>query len=471
MNANSKILDKSIIKKPSLIPEQKNAWILIFCLVFFVTVCIVFKISSILQILFPLSTFLVGIFLYQKHNTLYLGFTWWIWFLSPFIARIVEYQNGWANPSMRLIILSPYLVTGITGISFFRHIPKTYRKDGLPFILAFIGVIYAFFIGLIQKSSSLVVIEGFLSWMPAIFFGFHIIVNWRDYPEYKQMIQCTFCWGIFLMGIYGLIQYFNLPPWDKFWLDNAQEVRGSIGWNEIRIWSTLNLPIAFTNAIVAGLLLLISNDKNKFSIPVSAIGFLCLLLARVRSSWMGFVVGLLTTVSFLKYRVQIKLLTTILILSLCIPPLVLIEPFYERIVPRLQTITNLQEDSSVNERLRRYSENGDSVLTNFLGSGLGTKQVDTGVLAVIDTLGWLGTIPYMGGLLILLLNSFRFVEATFDPFISASRAISLSVLTMTLGNNMMIRFYGVILWGFLAITFASHKYYQHQKYKIAELSS
>ena len=454
----------SIWKK--IIPQPTEAWSPIIALILFTLICFLMGISNILVFLFPLLALLLGWFLYKKYPVIYVGYTWWIWFISPFIARVVEYQNGWANPSMRFIIAAPYLVTGITGIGFFRYIPAMYRKDGLPFFLAFMAVCYAFAIALIQKNSLTTVIEGLLSWMPAIFWGFHLIIDWRNYPRYKKAIQSTFCWGILLMSIYGLIQYFNLPPWDRFWLDNSEEIRGSVGWSEIRIWSTLNLPIAFTNLIVAGLLLIISNEsKGKLNFFASSLGSLCLLLARVRSSWMGFIVGLITTIAFLKSSVQIRVVTTIMLLGLCLPPLILLEPFHDRIVPRLQTLTNLQEDGSVNERLRRYAESENSVLTNVIGSGLGTKQVDAGLLAVVDSLGWLGTIPYMGGLLILLINSFRFVEAKFDPFISASRAISLSMLTMTLGNNMMVRFYSVILWGFLGISLAAHKYHQYQKYQ------
>jgi hypothetical protein len=450
-----------------IIPQPTEAWSLIIALIFFNVICLSIGVSKILVLLFPLLTFFLGWLFYNKYPVIYIGYTWWIWFISPFVARLVEYQNGWANPSMRFILLAPYLVTGITGISFFTYISVMYKKDGLPFFLAFVALCYAFCIGLIQQSSPSNVIEGLLSWMPAIFWGFHLIIDWRNYSEYKKVIQSTFCWGILLMSIYGLVQYFNLPPWDKFWIDNAEEIRGSVGWSEIRIWSTLNLPIAFTNAIVAGLLLIISkDDKGTLSFFASTLGSLCLLLARVRSSWVGFAVGLLTTIAFLKSSVQMRTITIVLLLSLCLLPLVLLEPFHDRIVPRLQTLTNLQEDGSINARFGRYEESGDSVLANVLGSGLGTRQVDAGLLAIVDSLGWLGTIPYLGGLLILFINSFSLVEAKFDPFISASRAISLSMVTMTLGNNMMVRFYGVILWGFLGITIAGHKYYQHQKCQV-----
>lgn len=461
------ILHKSPSTNLYLIPQPKTAWSAILVLIFSTIICLLIGISSILQFLFPLGAFVVGAFLYKKYPILYIGFTWWIWFIAPLVARIVEYQNGWGNPNLRLIIVSPYLVTMLAGITFMRYIPRTYQKDGLPFLLAFIAISYACATGLIRKSSATVVIEGLLSWMPAIFLGFHFIIHWRNYPQYKQIIQRSFCWGMLIMGIYGIAQYFSLPPWDQFWLDNSEEVRRAIGWENIRIWSTFNLPIGFTNFLIASLLLTVSS-KDKLKIPSGILGLLCLLIARVRSSWFGFLVGLTSTIISLKPNIQIKFISTILTMILCFYPLLLIEPIYDGIAPRIQTLFDLQGDHSISERLELYGEKKDRVLTNIVGSGLGTKLTDTGSLEILDTLGWVGFIPYGGGILLLCFKSFRFIEAKFDPFINASRSISLSILAMSLGNNMFVRFYSVMFWGFMGITFAAHKYYQYQNFKKAK---
>jgi len=45
----------------------------------------------------------------------------------------------------------------------------------------------------------------------------------------------------------------------------------------------------------------------------------------------------------------------------------------------------------------------DEALKEFIGKGNGTLgPMDSGVLEMILTLGWLGSIPYVGGLLLLL---------------------------------------------------------------------
>ena len=467
MDYQPKILPTSPTTNLYLIPQPRRAWLAILGLIFFTTICLLIGISSILQFLFPLGVFIVGAFLYKQYPVVYIGFTWWIWFLAPLVARIVEYQNGWANPGLRLIIVSPYLVTIIAGITFVRYIPKTYNKEGLPFFLAFAAVCYALFTGLVIENSAIVVIEGFLSWIPGILFGFHLFINWRSYPQYRTVIQQTFCWGILFMGIYGLIQNQSLPAWDRFWLDNAEELISAIGSENTRIWATLNSPFVFANMAMVALLLLFSSSE-KLRIPATIVGFLCILLTRVRTAWLGFVISFIVFGSSIKPKIQIRLISTIFVILLCLLPLITIDEIYEKVVPRIQTFSALQEDHSLNERFNIYQESEENVLYNIVGSGLGTKIVDAGFYAILGTLGWIGIIPYLGSILLILFKIYNIKQANSDAFVNVSRAICLSLLLMNFSNNMMTRINGAMFWGFLSICLAAKKYYLNNSREITE---
>lgn len=78
-------------------PEDRSAqsWVIIFSFIILISTCYFTSATNLLRIIFPVSSFVVGIFLYLRHPILYLGFTWWIWFITPLLARLIDYRVGW----------------------------------------------------------------------------------------------------------------------------------------------------------------------------------------------------------------------------------------------------------------------------------------------------------------------------------------------------------------------------------------
>lgn len=89
--------------------------------------------------------------------------------------------------------------------------------------------------------------------------------------------------------------------------------------------------------------------------------------------------------------------------------------------------------------------------------------IDSGILDMFFTLGWFGAIFYMGGLILLIISVSSYGEGRFDSFISAARAIGISSSTQLIIGSGMLSVAGMVLWGFLAMAMAGHKYYQHQE--------
>ncbi len=455
------------INQPSpLQPKLFYAWSVIGVFTLLTTFCLFARFSNVLQIAFPLGTFSVGIFLYFKYPILYLGFNWWIWFLSPFVSRLVEYQNSITDQGFRLIILSPYLVTICTGISFFRYLPKLYKREGLPFLLAFSSLMYALLIGLVQGNSLIKVIQGILSWLPGIFLGFHILANWQEYPAYRENTQKVFYWGVLVMGIYGIVQYIVAPDWDKFWLTNAEDLQLCCGWPEpfmIRVWSTLNYPFTFGYAMMACLLLLLSH-QNTASVPAIISGFLSFLLSQVRGAWMGFSIGLIIFLFSLNSRLKFRLIVTIFIITAFLISLASSSPLFDVITSRILTLSSGQEDGSAMERQRIYTELFNSTIGEIVGKGMGGSIIiDAGILDILNTLGWFGLFFYGIGIYLLFYSLFSYAEARFDPFMNASRSIVISVFVTTPFNNSMMLLPGVFFWGFGGMVLAANRYYYNQK--------
>ena len=94
---------------PSRLLYPAPAWIAILSLVLFSALCLVVHAGGVLRYAFPAGSLAVGTFLYWRYPLLYVGFTWWIWFLAAFVRRLVDVQAGWVDPSP--VLLAPFFVT------------------------------------------------------------------------------------------------------------------------------------------------------------------------------------------------------------------------------------------------------------------------------------------------------------------------------------------------------------------------
>lgn len=442
--------------------QPAQAWMAILGFIIFSALCSLAGLGKILNLAFPAGAFAVAIFLYVRYPVLYIGFTWWIWFITPLIRRLADYRSGFTDPSP--ILLTPYLVILVTLATLWQHLPKTHREGGLPFVLTFAGVFYGFLVGLIQASPVTVTIA-FLEWLTPVLFGFHLFVNWRDYPSYSRTIQLTFVWAVLLTGAYGIFQYLVAPDWDRFWLIKTEMASaGTPVPLGIRVWSTMSGPGVFAIFMMAGLLLLFTN-QGALRLPASTVGYISFLLSLVRSAWVGWFMGFLALVTSLKAKLQRRLIISILVMAVFVIPLTKVEPFSEVINARLQSLSNAEKDGSAQARSALFTDNIDKALTNFQGDGIGTagKFSDNALLTILFSLGWFGTIFYMGGMLLLLFELFQASEMSFDSFACTARAIAFGVFVQLIFGSVMLEGPGVVLWGFLSTGIAARKYHQHQR--------
>lgn len=453
-------LSYPLTKKFNLGLNPAPAWTAILVLIILTIIGGAAGAGKILNILFPLGTFAVGLLLYFRAPILYVGFTWWIWFLSPLVRRIADYRGaGFTDPSP--ILLAPLLATLISLITLLKYLPNIRRIGGLPFALSLTGVIYGYLVGLINRNPATVTI-GLLEWLAPILFGFHIFAHWRDYPAYRQNTQRTLIWGTLIMGTYGVIQYVIAPEWDRFWIIASNLT--TIGSPEpfgIRVYSTMNSVEPFSAVMTAGLLLLFST-QSVIRFPASAVGYLAFLLSLGRSAWLGWLVGLVSLAVSFKPKLQMRLLLTVLVMILCIVPLVTMEQFSQVIGDRISTLSDVENDGSAAVRKENFEQMFDMALTNYLGDGVGGIFYDNAILGFLVNLGWLGSLPYISGILLLVFNLFRESKANKDPFLSATQAIIISCLIRLPVNAVVIAASGIPFWFFLGIGTAMLKHSQYQ---------
>ncbi|MCE2904720.1 MAG: O-antigen ligase domain-containing protein [Anabaena sp. CoA2_C59] len=471
---SKQILFNTVLKE-QFSPQDRSAqsWIIILGFVFLITACY-FTSTASLHLVFPATSFLVGLFLYLRHPIHYIGFTWWIWFLTPLITRLVDYRVGW-DPTRQMLI-APYLVVFLTIFTFLKHLPSSLRQGGLPFLLSVIGVSYGCLIGLIYNQP-LPVVRSFLDWLSPIIFAFHLFSNWRDYPTYRQHLQRTFIWCVIILGSYGVYQFVVAPEWDRYWLIQSKMFTSAgdpIPFG-MRIWSTLHSSGPFGTVMQTGLLLLFTTT-GPLIFPASAVGYLSFLLSQVRTSWGGWLLGIIMIFGSVKPQIQMRLMTIILVMTICVIPLVTIEPLSKVITTRLESLSNIEKDPSFRDRSATYDRSLNLALSNVIGNGFGntwkvnekTGQIevvviDSGILDMFFTLGWIGAIPYISGLVLMLITVGNYTEGRFDSFLSAARAIGISSCAQLIIYSGMLSISGMIMWGFLAMAMAGHKYYSRSQ--------
>lgn len=452
-------------------PRSWQAWGVMSSVALFVAAGLGLGLGDGLRLAFPAVAMVAGAYLYWRYPVQYVGFAWWIWMLSPFIRRLVDWQSGPVDPSP--VLLAPVLVSFVAGAGLLRHGLRSVREGGLPFVLAFAGVLYGLGVGLLRSSFDYTLAQPMLTWLTPLFIGFHLFIHWREYPHYRHVLQRTFLWGALVMGLYGIAQFLLAPAWDRLWMTNLGHGSfGSAESLEIRVFSTLNAPGPFAMVMMAALLLLFS-VRGWLRLPAAVVGYLSFLLSSTRSAWIGWAVGFVVLLTGMSSRARLRLLVVGVVLGAAIVPLAMLPPFAEVLTPRLQSLTKPKEDLSLSARLEGYDRYLRDALDDPLGKGIGvmdreyaiaqdSEEVgphDSAIIELLLSLGFPGTVFYGLGLMILFFGLRPQRAARGDPFVDAACAIGVAMFVEMLFGSVMLSVMGVVLWGFGGVALAAQRYY------------
>ncbi len=419
--------------------------------------------SKVLNVFYPLGAFVVGWRLYFRHPVLYTGFVWWVFFLTPFIRRVSDLHAG-ALTEPSPMLLAPYAAVIVCAHTLYCNLSKTRENGSAPFVIAIAGVVYGYLIGLINSSNFPSVTVAFLEWVSPILFAYHLYIHWDRYPAYCRNLQKVFLWGVLVMGAYGVYQYLVAPDWDRFWLINSP-IKTSAGQPVpfgIRVWSTLNAPGPFACFMATGLLILFS-CQSVLVAPAAGFGALAFLLSMVRTGWFGWMLGMIFISSSIKPKQQLKLVMTLVVLSALIIPLATMEPFASTISSRVETLADINNDGSFQARQFLYNALIDDAITTYIGKGIGASGgFDSAVLVMLFDLGWVGSIPYIGSLILLVILIFKSPKKAKDIFASIIRAVILQSLLYLFAGATMKGASGMLLWPFLGMGLAGRSYYYYE---------
>jgi hypothetical protein len=413
--------------------------------------------DQLLRIALPAMATLTAVSLYFSRPLIYIQYSLWVWFLSPLVRRIIDWRFGFLEPN--LVLLAPLLVSGVAGLTLVVPSRRTNTRIPTAFVLCGGAIAYGFIVGMTLHPSAETV-YGLCNWLCPMLFGLHLFLKWPQFEEHRAAITRTFLWGVLILGLYGLYQYFFAPSWDCYWLQNVMvggqnESFGRPEPFQLRVWSTLNSPGPFANVMLAGLLVLFA-VRSSWRLPALVVGYLSLLLSLARTVWLSWVVGLFILLRKSSPRTMARVLALIIFLGACLLPLVNDRPFANVLGDRFKTFSDLGHDESFEARLDMYRTLATEVIDHPFGYGVSndsTAKVDSGILSLLFSLGWFGGLLYVAGVIGLLAEDKSALREA-GHFMVVCRAVVIALLAQIIGGNIFVGVSGTIFWAFGAIYLA-----------------
>jgi O-antigen ligase len=422
-----------------------------------------------LKYVYPALALGVAVALFYSHREFYVGYVWWLWFVTPLVRRLVDYRAGYdpLNP----VLVAPALVTGVCLVSLIRHLPKVKRRSLAPLLPILAGLAYAYPLG-VYNAGLQAATFGLLQWLAPIAFGFHLATDVSRYIPYLAITRRVFTWAAFALGLYGVWQYCSPLPWDRLWMFNSGMT--TIGRPlpfEVRVFSTLNSPTPFAMVMVAGLLMLLET-RPWVHVCMGLPAYFAFLLSLVRTAWGGWLIGVGVYATYLRPRAGLRVAAMLGLLVLAVAFLTS-TPLGSRIERRLESFTMLGEDRSLAAREASSAVVLELILNEPLGRGLGatgsarrlatssTITFDNGFLNVFFSLGWAGGLLYLAGTAVLLVGLLRRrFEPRSDPIPKVARAVGFATFATLSSLNTLTAASGVIFWGFLGLSLSARAWYR-----------
>lgn len=434
-----------------------------------VAAALLFGKAGLLTFAFPAGAVAVGALLVAREPARFLAFSWWLWFLTPEIRRLVDFQSGWSAISP--VMITPFAVGALTFGTLAAYLPMLRYRAYVGFAPVILGLLYAYAVG-VANAGPAAATFGLLNWLVPVSLGIYAAFHWPHYPAIRDAVLRAFVLGLVVVGGYGLIQYFLMPAWDARWLvDVGMTNQGLPLPMQVRVFSTLNSsgPLAFL--LITGLALL--PVARGPLVPVAgALAIGSLLLSLVRAAWLGglftFAVLLLT----MPGRHRLRLLAFAAAMAVASIPLMSVPRINEAIAARFDSLNSMENDRSYQERQEFYGRFLAEALTQVAGAGLGTVDTatkltnedgqlgamayfDSGLMRVPYELGWPGTLGYVAGVLVLMVGLLRRGGAPPDPAARCFEAAALTMLVCMVFEHTLVKVTGVGFWFFLGLGMAA----------------
>jgi hypothetical protein len=425
----------------------------------------------------PIVGMLTALWVYlHAQFAAFAAFTWCFWFVIPGLRRLAEYQGGGWDPQDP-ISLAPFMVTGIATLTVVRRMPELRRAGLVPWVLAIGCILYGFFVGVL-RSGPLAATHSLVAWMIPLLFGLAVALEWRKYPALAMHTTRIFVLAGLVLSAYAIVQFVNPPIWDRLWVTGSGMT--SVGYPEpfrLRVFSLMNGPLLFSVMLCAAVLLSLS-ARGALRMAAMLACVVALLLTFVRSAWLITILAGAVYLYALPMRFVRRTVLTIAAMVVLIwgvgqlLPRDISDSVITAIQLRARSLGNLHQDLSYAQRTGFMDQISGVVLEDPLGHGLGStgvsstlgdpptgiKDFDSGIFAVLYSLGWFAGAALLSIAAYVTVRCMRRREPANDRTAKAARAIVVGMLVLNIGGNVFEGFAALVFWGFAGLVLASHQW-------------
>jgi O-Antigen ligase len=430
---------------------------------------------GLLRLAYPAAALVAGLYYFVKSPSSYLGFTCWVYFLTPLARRLTDYRIG-DYVDGNTMLLAPALVSLVALLSLAR-IPRRIDDSWLVFVLLLGTVLYGGALGFAILSDRQAVLKSLVSWMSPMGFAVFIYLNWRTFPTMKKAIDRAALGGLLVVGLYGLLQFMIAPPWDCLWLQAMEydpaSGPGVYGLPEpfgIRTFSTMNShqPMAIVLVILA--LIALSKGERIYNFA-AAIGMLPVLLSLARTAWLQAIVSLIMFAFFSRKGRYLKSLVAAALVLGSIGVALSFTSFGETLQQRVLSFSDKGDDISVGARAAGYNKGLAQTQLHPFGAGTGAMEVaytpviyedfgpnDSALVELLVDFGVIGSVAILLALFIALRLIYLQFRRTRNAFLAAILAIWAGLLVQSPLNSCLDGAHGLFVWASLALGLACVKY-------------
>jgi hypothetical protein len=412
--------------------------------------------ASASRYLFPAAAVLVAGWLYLRgFAASFLSFCLWLFALTPFVRRLADGHAGFLQANT--LMLAPYLAAAWAALSLPRFLLARGRTGQWPIGLILFACVYAFMGSIVHESLMPGAVD-LLRWITPPLLACYIMTHARRWPDFCAALRALALVALPALSLYAIYQYVALPLWDAIWMMNSK--MDSIGPPQrfqVRVFGTLNSPASLAYYLDA-LILVSLCLKTPVRWLNACLGAAALALTLVRSAWLGLAAGLFILLVRAPHRARMSVMALAAGLVLAAPLAITNARVEHMVSQRIETLTNLNGDVSMNARSDSYAAAADELVDKPWGEGLGTANVasnftaqkrviDGGPIEVMVALGLLFGVIYLA--MIAVLGGVAFLRSpprSGQDIWAAAQAILLTQGLAFVSVTTTIGEIGVLFW-------------------------
>jgi putative inorganic carbon (hco3(-)) transporter len=388
---------------------------------------------------------LVGGLLAVNRSTYLVDFFMVVACTNRFLRRLIDWSEGSYDPQPLTSLATPLIATmAVLAVAlYFNDLNRTWQRVA---VLCGAAVGYAFLLGVMQPRAAIYGLLLYITSFGMMLYAALVQPNRETYLRWLRLI------GLLGIGVavYGVFQWATIPPWDAFWLESSgMHSMGRAEAYQMNVFSTLESrgPFAFFMAVAAIPLICLPQCRRYFGLPGVAVLLLGALLSTARTSWGFIVLGVLCYVLLSGgqgiFRVALIAALLAATAAYALPML----PESERITDRVETLTELSEDSSFQGRIGIAQNGLWKVLAQPWGYGLGATGMgasklagqavigDNGFLMLLAEFGFPGCLALALAFKLLMEELWRLGRVDRSPPVSYALALFLAALATLVISN------------------------------------